>query len=331
MPLLDSHFVPNDVIGKTDHSRSCRIYRVELRHLRYFTAVAENGGFGVTARLLHVAQSAISEQIRDLEAELGVALFDRRNRRIRLTDHGEQFLEDSRAVLALADKAVANVQKSQRGEIGTLTIGFFVGGTGTFFSAIIREFRGRFPDVQVSVVEMASAMLHQALQAGAIDIAFSRVVQPAYADLLRSEPFHTEPLYAVVPRNHRLAGKRSIPIRELTGERFILNDRNYSPAVFDKVISLCAEAGFSPKIGATGSVSSGVIALVEAGEGVSVLPQGARILSSDDVVFVPLADRTAFIDTVIAWAVQHERPVVRSFVELARKKRKKPVTAPDTA
>jgi DNA-binding transcriptional LysR family regulator len=304
---------------------------VELRHLRYFTAVAENGGFGLTARLLHVSQSAISEQIRDLEAELGVALFDRQNRRIRLTNQGEQFLEDSRAVLALADKAVTNVQKSLRGEIGTLTIGFFVGGTGTFFSAIIREFRGRFPDVQVSVVEMASAMLHQALQAGAIDIAFTRIVQPAHAHLLRSEPFQTEPFYAVMPRNHRLAKQPSILMRELTDEHFVLNDRRYSPAVFDKAIALCAEAGFSPKIAATGSVSSGVIALVEAGEGVSVLPQGARILSSNDVVFVPLADRAAFIDMVIAWSVQHERPVIRSFVELARKKRRKTATAPDAA
>src|ERR1700677_229152 len=106
---------------------------MELRHLRYFSAVAENGGFGRAAAVLRVAQSAISEQIGDLETELGVLLFDRKNRRIRLTYHGEKFLEDARAVLAAADKAVANVQKSLRGEIGTLTIGFFVGGTGTFF------------------------------------------------------------------------------------------------------------------------------------------------------------------------------------------------------
>jgi DNA-binding transcriptional LysR family regulator len=310
---------------------SCRIHSVELRHLRYFTAVAENGGFGRTSRLLHVAQSAISEQIRDLEAELGVVLFDRKNRRIKLTHEGEQFLEDSRAVLSQAEKAVANVQKSLRGEVGTLTIGFFVGGTGTFFPAIIREFRRRFPDVQVCVVEMAPAMQPQALQAGTIDVGFTRAVQPGYAALLRSEPFQTEPLYAVLPRSHSLAKKRSVLIRELAGERFILNDRNYSPAVFDKVITLCAEAGFSPKIGATGSVSSGVIALVEAGEGVAILPQGSRFLSSEEVAFVPLADRGARVDLVIAWSPQHERPVLHSFVELARKKRRKPATGSDPA
>jgi DNA-binding transcriptional LysR family regulator len=296
---------------------------MELRHLRYFTAVAEHGGFARTARLLHVSQSAISEQIRDLESELGVQLFNRKNRRIRLTDHGEHFLEDARAILAAADKAVANVQKSLRGEAGTLTIGFFVGGTGTFFPGLIKEFRHRFEGVQVSLIELAPAMQHQALQTGVIDIGFTRPVQPADAVFLRSEHFQTERLCAVLLKNHRLAKRPKIFIRELAEERFILNDRKYSPAVFDKVIALCAEAGYSPRISATATVSPGIVALVEAGEGVAILPQGARALSGQELVFVPLADSTAFIDMVIAWSPQHETPVLRSFLELARKKHRR--------
>jgi DNA-binding transcriptional LysR family regulator len=296
---------------------------VELRHLRYFTAVVENGGIGRAARTLLVAQSAISEQIHDLESELGVVLFDRKNRRIRLTYQGEQFLKDVRAVLASADQAIANVQKSIRGEIGTLTIGFFVGGTGTFFSGIIKEFRHRFHDVAVSLVEIAPGMQHRALETGAVDIAFTRPVQPAYATLLRSEHFRSEPFYAVMLKSHSLANKRGILIRELTNELFILNDRDHSPATFDKVITLCAEAGFSPKIGSTATVSSGVIALVEAGEGVAILPEGSRRLSSDELVFVPLVDSNAFIDLVIAWSPQNESPVLRSFLELARRRRRK--------
>jgi DNA-binding transcriptional LysR family regulator len=296
---------------------------VELRHLRYFTAVAEHGGIGRTAQILHVAQSAISEQIRDLESELGVSLFDRKNRRIRLTYHGEQFLKDARAVLAAADHAVANVQKSLQGEIGSLTIGFFVGGTGNFFSTVIKEFRDRFPNVQVSLVEMAPGMQHRALETGATDVAFTRPVQPAYATLLQSEHFRTEPIYAVLLRSHSLAGKRRIFIRELADELFILNDRSHSPATFDKAITLCAEAGFSPKIGSTATVSSGVIALVEAGEGVAILPEGSKKLRSEEVVFVPLADRTAYIDLVIAWSPQYETPVLHSFLELVRKHRRK--------
>lgn len=299
---------------------------MELRHLRYFVAVAENGGFARAARILHVAQSAISEQIRDLEAELGVSLFDRQNRRIRLTSHGDQFLEDARSVLASAEKAITNVQKLLRGEIGTLTIGFFVGGTGTFFPGLIKEFRHRFKNVQVSLVEMAPAMQHRALQNGAIDIAFTRPVQAVDAALLRSEHFQTEPICAVLLKNHPLAKRRSIFIRELADERFILNDRKYSPAVFDRVITLCSEAGFSPRIGATATVSPGVIALVEAGEGVALLPRGSKVLSTDEIVFIPLADEAATIDLVIAWSPEYESPVLRSFLELARKRRKNPVT-----
>jgi DNA-binding transcriptional LysR family regulator len=297
---------------------------VELRHLRYFTAVAENGGFGRAAQLLHVAQSAISEQIRDLESELGAALFDRNNRNIRLTAEGEQFLVDARAVLALAAKAAANVQKSRHGEIGALTIGFFVGGTGKFLPALVKEFRVRFPEVQVALVEMAPAIQHQALQAGSIDVGFTRGVQPSETATLRSEHFVTERLYAVLVKNHRLAKRRNIAMRELADERFVLNDRKYSPLVFDKVITLCSEAGFSPRIGATASVSSGVLALVEAGEGLAILPEGSQRLSTEELVFVPLADRTAYVDIVVAWSPQHESPVLRSFLDLARKRRRKP-------
>lgn len=292
---------------------------MELRHLRYFSAVAEHGGVGTAARILHVAQSAISEQIRDLESELEVALFDRSHRRIRLTEAGEQFLRDARLVLAAADRAVANVKKSVAGELGTLTVGFFVGGTGSFLSAILKEFRRRFPEVQVSLVEMAPGMQHKALEDGSIDIAFTRPVQPAYATRLRAEPFRIEPLFAVLPRSHALAASKRLLLRDLAGETFILNDRSHSPSVFDRVITLCAEAGFSPRIGSTATVSSGVIALVEAGDGIAILPEGSRRLGTDDVVFVPLGDAGAVVELVIAWSWQQESPVIGSFLEVARR------------
>ncbi len=297
---------------------------MELRHLRYFVAVAENGGFARTARMLHISQSAISEQIRDLENELGVSLFHRQNRRVRMTSHGEIFLEEARAILIAAERAVIKVKKSFLGEIGTLTIGFCVGGTGEFFPLLIKEFRNRFEGVQVSLVEMAPAMQHEALEAGSIDVGFTRPVQPASTVNLRTEPFRTERLCAVLPQNHRLAGRHKIYILELAKERFILNDRNYSPVVFDKVISLCAEAGFSPRINATATVSPGVIALVEAGEGVAVLPQGASKLSSKDLVFIPLAEESAHVDLVLAWSPRHATPATHSFLDLARKMAKKP-------
>jgi DNA-binding transcriptional LysR family regulator len=166
-------------------------------------------------------------------------------------------------------------------------------------------------------------MQTSALQSGAIDIGFTRPVEPAHAAFLHSECFETEPLYAVLPKNHSLAKQRSIYMRELTVERFILNDRKYSPALFDKIISLCAEAGFSPTIVTTATVLSGVIALVEAGEGIAILPHGSKIFRNDALMFIPIADPSASIDIVVAWSPQHETPVLRPFLELVRSKRKK--------
>jgi DNA-binding transcriptional LysR family regulator len=205
-----------------------------------------------------------------------------------------------------------------RGEVGTLTIDFFGGGTGTFFPAIIKGYRRRLQDVRVSLVEMTPGMHHRALQPRAIDIAFTRPVQPSDVPSLRSEHFRSEPLHAVMLNSH-LAKKRSIFIRELANERFILNERNHSPFAFDRLITLCAEAGFSPRIGATATNAAGVVALVEAGEGVAVFAHGWR---GSEVVFVLLADRMAFLDLVIAWAPRYESPVLRLFLDFALKKRR---------
>ncbi|SNT36346.1 transcriptional regulator, LysR family [Granulicella rosea] len=296
---------------------------MELRHLRYFVAVAENKGFGVAARLLSVSQSAISEQVRDLEDEVGTALFDRSNRRIGLTAEGEQFLEDARGILRLADQAVENIQRSLRGEVGTLTIGFFTGGTGSFFPQLIKEFRRRFKGVRVQLMEMPPGLQHRALQNGALDIGFTRAVQSVDARVLSSEHFQTEAIYAVLPIDHPLAKRRSILLRDLAQEQFVLNDRKYSPAVADKIFALCAQAGFSPQLGASATNAPGAIALVQAGEGIAILPGGSRLLNNKDVVFVPLADKGATVELVIAWSSQHETPVIRSFLELARKKSRK--------
>ena len=228
---------------------------------------------------------------------------------------------EARTLLASADGAVANMQRSLRGEVGTLTIGFFVGSTVSFFPPIMKEFKRRFQEVQVSLVEMSTAMHHKALQAGTIEVAFTRPAPPSDVATVHFEHLHSGQLSAVMPKSHPLAKKGSIFIRELADERFILVDRNQAPFPCDKVISLCAEAGFSPRIGTTASNAVGVVALVEAGEGVAVLSHSGR---GKEVVFVPLADHAAFIDLVIAWAPQHENPVLRSFLDVALKKRRKP-------
>ncbi len=291
---------------------------MELRHLRYFCAVADAGGFARAAALIHVSQSAVSEQLRDLEEELGVPLFNRRERRARLTAHREVFLEEARRTLAAAERAREAAQRSARGEVGTLTIGFFVGGTDSLFPGLIRAFREHSPGVRVALVELTPTEQHEALLSGSIDIGFTRALQPPQDDQLRAERFYVEPLVIALPFEHRLAS-RPVDMRELATERFVIAQRHTSPVLFDKVIALCREAGFSPNIGATASVASGVLTLVAAGEGIGILPKGAQKLASEDIAFSSIRNPHASIDLVVAWSPQREGPLHRSFLELARR------------
>lgn len=291
--------------------------------MQYFVTIASTGGFGRAARTLHVSQSAISEQVRDLEEEVGAILIDRSQRQIRLTPQGEIFLTGARSTLLAAQRAIQAVKQSIQGQAGLLTIGFFVGGNGSFFPALIREFRRKYSEIQVSLVEMTPVMQVGALLRGDLDIGFTRPLPATSHEQLRSEHLYSEPLFAVLPKDHPAAQQREISISALQGERFVMVDRQSSLIVFDKIISLCTEAGFSPQIATTASVSSGVLALVEAGEGISIVAEGSRFLGSKEVSFVPLAGAAASVDLVIAWSADHSNPLVKSFLVSAREMKTK--------
>ncbi|MFC6644556.1 LysR substrate-binding domain-containing protein [Granulicella cerasi] len=291
---------------------------MELRHLQYFVTVAETGGFGRAARTLHVSQSAISEQIRDLEAEIGVMLFDRGQRQIRLTVEGELFLEGARETLHTASEAVEKVRRAKRGEEGRLTIGFFVGGNGRYFPALIRAFRKRYPRVKVALVEMTPTQQWQALGNAVIDFGFTRPNMGSLVEGVKTEILFKERLYVAMLKDHKLADRKEIPIALLRDERFVLSERVTSSSLYDRVLKLCAQAGYSPNIGATASVSSGVLSLVEAGEGISVVAAGSRFLALNELSFVPLQGAEAYVDLVMAWPIRRTSGPLKAFLELAR-------------
>jgi DNA-binding transcriptional LysR family regulator len=190
-------------------------------------------------------------------------------------------------VVAAADRAIDIAQRTARGEIGSLTIGFLIWGTGAFFSGIIRGFRQLHQGIQLSVMEMLSRAQPEALLNGSIDIGFMRALGPPYDAQLRSELLYTDPVMAVLPTDHRLAGA-PLRLQELADERFVVCDRDIAPTFFDKIASLCAQAGFSPKITQTPNLVSSVLTLVEAGEGVTLLPSGLRNGRFSDLPFCPL-------------------------------------------
>lgn len=288
---------------------------MELRHLRYFAAVADHGTFSGAARSLHVAQSAISEQIANLEQEIGIPLFERTSRRPELTTAGQAFLTESRRILGATDQAVDLARRIHRGQLGTLRIGFFAGSTGINFPRIIRSFRSQFPDVQLSLMEMTSTQQWSALAEGRIDVAFTRRLEPEYRTDLRSVVIQHDPMMAILPRNHP-AAPGPVDLRDLASERFVLSSRQTSPAVFDKVMELCLEAGFSPKIASISSVWSSVALMVEAGEGISLLPLNAQQSRTRDLAFCPLKASNSFVELVMAWSEKADTPIVRSFRKL---------------
>jgi DNA-binding transcriptional LysR family regulator len=290
---------------------------MELRHLKYFSAVAEQGSFSKAARMLYVSQSAISEQVGDLEREIGVTLFNRDGRSIVLTAAGEVFVEETRAVLAAARHAVEMAQGAQRGEIGTLRIGFFAGGIGGNFIKIVRRFRRQYPGVRLSLVEMTPSQQWQALVEGRIDVGFTRRLEPQFLDELAWETIRQDEIVAVLPKSHPLVAGSNTPkpvqVRDLAGERFVLSSRETSPAVFDKVIELCSEAGFSPKIASISTVWSSVVLLVQAGEGISMLPLNHQQAKTNDLAFCPLTAKNASIDLIIAWSPKRDSAILQSF------------------
>ncbi len=290
---------------------------MELRHLRYFCAVAEHGTFREASRHLHISQSAISEQIADLEEEVGGPLLDRAQRTARLTAQGRIFLEEARKTLRSAERAVDVTRRSLLGQEGELSIGFFSWGAGGFVPRLIREYRRLHPTIKLSLFEMHTWVQMEAFESGRIDVGFTRPLEPPYNQALRDELLYNDPVVAVMPSDHPLAAA-PVDIKALSGQRLVMVERAVSPALFDNIVSLCATAGFFPNIVNASATWSGVLTLVEAGEGIALVPSGARHFRSPGLTFCQLEPTTTHIGLSVAWNPANEGPVVQDFLRLVR-------------
>lgn len=293
---------------------------MELRHLRYFCAVADWQGFSRAANALHISQSAISEQILDLEREIGAQLLNRAQHRISLTPAGEVFLEDARKVLAASEQAVDRARRSARGEIGSLSTAFLVWGASSFLPRVIRDFRHLHPGVRLSLMEMLPAAQSEALLRGTLDVGFTRPLQPPYVGQLRSETLYQDPFIAVLPIDHPLA-RGPLSLGQLANESFVLCERDISPVLFDRITSLCEKAGFAPRIIQTSNVLSSVLALVEAGEGVTLIPSSLRHVRYSDLAFCPITEPHGTIELVMAWSPEREGAVQTTFLDFVRSRK----------
>lgn len=290
---------------------------MELRHLRYFIAVAEELHFGRAAERLGISQPPLSQQIQALEEEIGARLFERTNRRVELTDAGRLFLDESRQVLAQVDKAVLLARRAHLGELGELKIGFT--SSAPFTSTIpssIHAFRKAYPDVHLDLQEMSNrqvlkALLEESLQVG--------VIRPlALPDAVHWVELFREPLVAVLRADHPLAAgsEDGLAIAALAEEPFVFFPRSYGTGLYDQVIALTRQAGFSPRIAQEASEAMTIIGLVSAGLGVSILPASFRRTRVDGVVYRTLSDPEA---TTAVWLVRRQNegsPLALSFIDL---------------
>jgi DNA-binding transcriptional LysR family regulator len=312
-----SHKFPAALIGFSDCETMTRRKNMELRHLRYLCAIAQYGTFREASRHLHVAQSAISEQIADLEHELGGPLLVRGQRQTRLTPQGRAFVEEAKKTLAQADRAAELARRAMLGQQGSLAIGFFLWGAGSFFASIIRDYRKLHPGVQLSLHEMHHQAQLPALLDGRIDVGFTRPPEPPYDAILQSELLYNDPIVALLPHDHPLA-HAPVELAVLAAERFVMCERAVTPVLFDAVLGLCASAGFTPNIVNTSASWPGVLTLVASGEGIALVPAGVHHLRTPGLAFVEVLPRTTHVGLSIAWNPQNEGPVLRDFLRLVR-------------
>ena len=297
---------------------------IELRHLRYFIAVAEEGHITRAAERLGIQQPPLSLQIRALEQELDVQLFRRVPRGVELTPAGVALLEHARGVLDQIDRAVAITRRTARGEQGRLVIGFTSSTPfHPFVPRIIRTFRELSPLVSLVLEESGSSELVQALRSEEIDAAFIRS-PVADIDGLLVRPLLEEAMIAALPAAHMLAAipnavSSPLPLTQLANETFILYKRPGGPGLYDAIITACRGAGFSPRVGQEAPRILSTLNLVAAGLGVSIVPESLSRLQMDGVLYRPLAHEPPLqAPLILACRRGEQSAAVQRFIDLVQ-------------
>jgi DNA-binding transcriptional LysR family regulator len=288
---------------------------MELRHLRYFTAVVQWKGYREASRQIHVAQPAISQTVADLEEELGLKLFSRAKRVAQLTPEGEVFYAEAVRTLAQAELAIETARRAARGEIGRLSIGFLGSATSAFLPELVRKFKATYPGVKMTLQELTPVQQDAAFEKGEIDIGFTRTLTSEQSRTFSSRVLYRDPMMAVLPRSKRLKSKR-VRVADLANEDFVLFHREGSPGLFDTITAMCQKTGFCPRVYCQPNMMQTVLSLVEAEQGVSIVPACVRNLRADGVRFYRLQPDDVRVELVGAWKKTNSSVVLRGFLEL---------------
>jgi DNA-binding transcriptional LysR family regulator len=295
---------------------------IELRQLRYFVAVAEENHFGRAAARLHMTQPPLSQTIQTLEAALGTPLFARTKRSVALTPAGAALLPEARRILQQAGALPDLVRRAASGESGLLSLSFVSTADYSVLPPLLREFRERYPQVQIDLREATTDVQLEDLAQGRID---AGLLIPPLTDKAKAELDYltvlSEPLIMAAPKGLKaLRGKSAVALKAVADIPLIIFPRRIAPAFHDAILASFRDAGLTPRIGQEAIQMQTIVGLVSAGMGIALVPQSVSNLKRPGVEYKPLTDNTLPIETGLAWRRDNMSPVLRAFLELLRRK-----------
>jgi DNA-binding transcriptional LysR family regulator len=289
---------------------------MEMRHLRYFVAVADVLHFGQAAAKLRIAQPSLSHQIRQLEDELQTSLLRRTKRRVELTEAGRLFLDEARDILARADSAAMIARRAGGTESRRLRVGVGYCMDQSDVATTVGRYNARHQDVRVELKTMSVPSQVAALREGQLDVAFVR--PPITEPSVRSETVVREALVVALPPDHRLAARSRIGLAALAEEPFVLPPRDAVPVFHDAILRLCREAGFVPNAPHEADHLQMIVAMIGASAGVGLVPSAARKFKQHRVAYRPLRPPVADLEIAMAWRQDDSSSILAAFLTEAR-------------
>jgi len=288
---------------------------MELRHLRYFVAVAEALSFTKAAENLHTAQPSLSRQIKDLEDELGVRLLNRTKQLVTLTDEGRSFLVDAKRVLALAAETVESVRRSHSGEARALNIGYVSNLFYDLLPKTLASFHESFPAVSVNLFDLSCGEQFRALEDGKLDLGFVGLHEPIARRGLEFQTIASYKTVVALPNDNPLKDKTTVDLKALAPMFFIgMSEASY-PGYGEWLTKTCERAGFTPKVLQDVDLERTMIHAVAAGLGVALVPEQLRKLEHENVVFRPLSP-TVGTEGCVAWRNENRSAALQAYVQI---------------
>lgn len=289
---------------------------MELRHLQYFTVLAETLHFGRAAERLHISQPPLSRQIALLEQELGVVLFERTRRTVKLSAAGERFFRDAKEILSSIERAKCNALSARIGQSGSISVGFMFAAAHSVVPPITRAYTSAFPEVELQLTETIPRLLSQDIRESKVDIA---IMYPSN-DLqeLETRTVFSEPLVVALPAEHPLArSSEALDGAELRYEPFLISPRVASPFIYDTIVSHCLHSGFAPRIRLETNYQQTIINLVGQGMGVALVHRSMTTAGPANVKFRALAN-PPYVAVNVTWSQRNRNPCIQTFVKLAQ-------------